>query len=136
MLGSTLFSMRRSSRRCISTGRSRTPSSCRRSRASTFPPPRRRKALVVDDFGVLNNLGTTLAAYRNVPPVVALLRDLAEEAQNLEHAAEEVAGFFTEAGIDEEDLARGAASRRAVLLCTNRLCGPNSTGGSESSWTR
>lgn len=81
------------------------------------PAPEKKEGLVVDYYGVLNNLGTTLAAYRNDPPVVESLRDLTDEARNMEHAAEEVAQFFAEAGIDKEDLGtRGGLSRAMLAL--------------------
>ncbi|MGX1975748.1 type I restriction endonuclease subunit R [Streptomyces kronopolitis] len=79
------------------------------------PAPEKKEGLVVDYYGVLNNLGITLAAYRNDPPVVESLRDLADEAEDMKQAADEVARFFVEAEIDEEDFGTRGGLSRAVL---------------------
>lgn len=79
------------------------------------PAPEKKEGLVVDYYGVLNNLGITLAAYRNDPPVVESLRDMADETGHMEDAAKEVARFFADAGIDKDGLGTRSGLSRALL---------------------
>ncbi|MEU5189639.1 type I restriction endonuclease [Streptomyces klenkii] len=79
------------------------------------PAPEKTEGLVVDYYGVLNNLGVTLAAYQNDPPVLDSLRGMDEEIPGMRKAAEEVERFLSAVGIDGEDLGTRAGFARAMF---------------------
>ncbi|MCA6094312.1 DEAD/DEAH box helicase family protein [Streptomyces sp. SCA3-4] len=79
------------------------------------PAPEKTEGLVVDYYGVLNNLGVTLAAYRNDPPVLESLRSMDAEIPRMKKAAEEVEAFLSAVGIDREGLGTRAGIARAML---------------------
>ncbi|WP_369365480.1 type I restriction endonuclease subunit R [Streptomyces sp. CG4] len=79
------------------------------------PARRKREGLVVDYYGVLNNLGVTLAAYRGNPPALDSLRSMADEIPEMKRAAGLVREFLVAAGIDPEGLTTRGAFGSAVL---------------------
>ncbi|GAA3066270.1 hypothetical protein GCM10017562_35590 [Streptomyces roseofulvus] len=79
------------------------------------PSRRKREGLVVDYYGVLNNLGVTLAAYQGNPPALDSLRSMADEVPALKLTADEVRAFFARAGIAPDALTTRAGLGRAVL---------------------
>lgn len=79
------------------------------------PAPEKAEGLVVDYYGVLNNLGATLAAYRNDPPVLDSLRSMDTEIPGMGKAAQEVERFLAAVGIDSEDLGTRGGFARAML---------------------
>jgi type I restriction enzyme R subunit len=76
---------------------------------------RKTEGLVVDYYGVLNNLGVTLAAYRGNPPALDSLRSMEEEIPALARTAKEFRAFLGRLGIDPDGLTSPAALSRAVL---------------------
>ncbi|GAA0350352.1 type I restriction endonuclease subunit R [Streptomyces blastmyceticus] len=68
------------------------------------PAREKTEGLVVDYYGVLNNLGATLAAYRNEPPALDSLRSMDDEIPVMRKAAEEFEEFLAGVGIDADDL--------------------------------
>ncbi|WP_369036550.1 type I restriction endonuclease subunit R [Streptomyces adonidis] len=79
------------------------------------PARRKREGLVVDYYGVLNNLGVTLAAYRGNPPALDSLRDMADEIPEMQRTGDLVREFLVAAGIDSDGLTSRAALGSAVL---------------------
>ncbi|WP_405646512.1 type I restriction endonuclease subunit R [Streptomyces sp. NBC_00019] len=79
------------------------------------PARRKREGLVVDYYGVLNNLGVTLAAYRGNPPALDSLRSMADEIPEMKRTADLVREFLAAAGIDPDGLTSRAAFSSAVL---------------------
>lgn len=79
------------------------------------PARRKREGLVVDYYGVLNNLGVTLAAYRGNPPALDSLRSMADEIPEMRRTADLVREFLAAAGIDPDGLTSRAALGSAVL---------------------
>jgi len=79
------------------------------------PARRKREGLVVDYYGVLNNLGVTLAAYRGNPPALDSLRSMADEIPAMKRTADLVREFLVAAGIDPDGLTSRAALGSAVL---------------------
>ncbi|MFC5719558.1 type I restriction endonuclease subunit R [Streptomyces gamaensis] len=79
------------------------------------PAVGKTEGLVVDYYGVLDNLGTTLAAYRNKSEVRASLRSMDEEIPGMRAAAEKVALFLSRTGIDGTDLGTRDGLTRAML---------------------
>jgi type I restriction enzyme R subunit len=79
------------------------------------PARRKREGLVVDYYGVLNNLGVTLAAYRGNPPALDSLRSMADEVPEMQRTADRVREFLAGAGIDPDGLTTRAGLGSAVL---------------------
>jgi type I restriction enzyme R subunit len=79
------------------------------------PARRKTEGLVVDYYGVLNNLAVTLAAYQGNPPALDSLRSMAEELPALGRTAEEFRAFLAQQGIDAGSLTTRAGLGRAVL---------------------
>ncbi|MEU4655735.1 type I restriction endonuclease [Streptomyces sp. NPDC023723] len=79
------------------------------------PARRKREGLVVDYYGVLNNLGVTLAAYRGNPPALESLRSMADEIPEMGRTASLVRDALTAAGIDPDGLTTHGALGSAVL---------------------
>ncbi|MGW2518071.1 type I restriction endonuclease subunit R [Streptomyces sp. NPDC001617] len=79
------------------------------------PARRKREGLVVDYYGVLNNLGVTLAAYRGNPPALDSLRSLADDIPEMKRTADLVREFLVAAGIDPDGLTTRGALGSAVL---------------------
>ncbi|WP_436992205.1 type I restriction endonuclease subunit R [Streptomyces sp. enrichment culture] len=77
------------------------------------PAPAKEHGLVVDYYGVLSDLGTTLAAYRDDPPVREGMVSIASEVPAMEEAAKELSRFLERHGIRGLDEPGGM--RRAVL---------------------
>ncbi|MFD4830286.1 type I restriction endonuclease subunit R [Streptomyces uncialis] len=79
------------------------------------PARKKREGLVVDYYGVLDNLGVTLAAYRDNPPALASLRGMQEEIPELSNGAAAVREVLVRAGIDGGHLGSPAGLARAVF---------------------
>ncbi|MEU8906413.1 type I restriction endonuclease subunit R [Streptomyces mirabilis] len=79
------------------------------------PARRKTEGLVVDYYGVLNNLGVTLAAYRGNPPALDSLRSMADEVPALKRTADEFRRFLAEVGIDADGLTTRAGLGAGVL---------------------
>jgi type I restriction enzyme R subunit len=79
------------------------------------PARRKREGLVVDYYGVLNNLGVTLAAYRGNPPALDSLRSMADEIPGMRTRADDVRAFLLAVGVDPDGLTTRAGLSRAVL---------------------
>lgn len=79
------------------------------------PARRKTEGLVVDYYGVLNNLGVTLAAYRGNPRALDALRSMADEVPALKQSADGFRTFLAGAGIDADGLTSAAGLSRAVL---------------------
>lgn len=84
------------------------------------PARRKTEGLVVDYYGVLNNLALTLAAYQGNPTAVASLRDMADELPELDRTAGEFRAFLESEGIDPGGITSRAGLAEAVLA----LSGP------------
>lgn len=76
---------------------------------------RKTEGLVVDYYGVLTNLGVTLAAYRGNPPALDSLRSMEKEIPELDRTAKEFRAFLGRLGVDPDGLTTRAALSRAVL---------------------
>ncbi|MEV7016658.1 type I restriction endonuclease [Streptomyces sp. NPDC093991] len=76
---------------------------------------RKTEGLVVDYYGVLNNLGVTLAAYRGNPPALDSLHSMEDEIPALRRTASDFRAFLGRLGIDPDGLTTPAALARAVL---------------------
>ncbi|MCL6292833.1 type I restriction endonuclease subunit R [Streptomyces sp. 43Y-GA-1] len=83
------------------------------------PARRKTEGLVVDYYGVLNNLAITLAAYRGNPRARESLRDMADELPELDRTAGEFRTFLESEGIDPAGLASRAALAEAVLALSD-----------------
>ncbi|MFI7893426.1 type I restriction endonuclease subunit R [Streptomyces sp. CACIS-1.16CA] len=83
------------------------------------PARRKTEGLVVDYYGVLNNLAITLAAYRGNPRARESLRDMADELPELDRTAGEFRTFLESEGIDPGGLASRAALAEAVLALSD-----------------
>ncbi|ROQ67900.1 type I restriction enzyme R subunit [Streptomyces sp. 840.1] len=89
------------------------------------PARRKTEGLVVDYYGVLNNLAETLAAYQGNPRALDSLRDMSDELPELGRTAAEFRTFLSEemhagdlttrAGLAEAVLALSDPGRRAVF---------------------
>ncbi|RPK40079.1 type I restriction endonuclease [Streptomyces sp. ADI93-02] len=79
------------------------------------PARRKTEGLVVDYYGVLNNLAVTLAAYQGNPPALDSLRSMTEELPELGRTARAFRDFLAGEGIDADGLANRAGLGRAVL---------------------
>jgi type I restriction enzyme R subunit len=79
------------------------------------PARRKREGLVVDYYGVLNNLGVTLAAYRGNPRALDSLRSMADEVPALKKTADDFRAFLSGVGIDADSLTTSAGLSRGVL---------------------
>ncbi|MEU9388856.1 type I restriction endonuclease [Streptomyces sp. NPDC048324] len=79
------------------------------------PARRKREGLVVDYYGVLNNLGVTLAAYRGNPPALDSLRSMADEIPEMRRTADLVRDSLMAVGVDPDGLTTRAALSSAVL---------------------
>ncbi|MEV6763944.1 type I restriction endonuclease [Streptomyces sp. NPDC051105] len=79
------------------------------------PARRKQEGLVVDYYGVLTNLGVTLAAYRGNPAALDSLRSMAAEIPEMKRAADLVREFLTATGIDPDGLTTRTALSSAVL---------------------
>jgi type I restriction enzyme R subunit len=79
------------------------------------PARRKTEGLVVDYYGVLNNLGVTLAAYRGNPPALDSLRSMADEIPEMKRTADTFRDFLAQAGIDPNGLTTRAGLGSAVL---------------------
>jgi type I restriction enzyme R subunit len=79
------------------------------------PARRKTEGLVVDYYGVLNNLAVTLAAYQGNPRALDSLRDMSDELPELGRTAGEFRTFLAAAGIDTDGLTTRAGLARAVL---------------------
>ncbi|MFE7810526.1 type I restriction endonuclease subunit R [Streptomyces sp. NPDC057433] len=75
---------------------------------------RKTEGLVVDYYGVLNNLGVTLAAYRGNPPALDSLHSMEDEIPVLERTAKDFRVFLGRVGIDPDGLTTPAALAHAV----------------------
>ncbi|WP_326694513.1 type I restriction endonuclease subunit R [Streptomyces sp. NBC_01766] len=83
------------------------------------PARRKTEGLVVDYYGVLNNLAVTLAAYQGNPRALDSLRDMSEELPELGRTAGELRAYLTEQGIDTGGLTARAALAQAVLALSD-----------------
>jgi len=83
------------------------------------PARRKTEGLVVDYYGVLNNLAITLAAYQGNPSARESLRDMADELPELERTAGEFRAFLESEGIDPGGLATRAGLAEAVLALSD-----------------
>ncbi|MFI0763291.1 type I restriction endonuclease subunit R [Streptomyces anulatus] len=83
------------------------------------PARRKTEGLVVDYYGVLNNLTVTLAAYQGNPQAMESLRDMADELPELDRAAGEFRRFLESEGIDPGSLATRAQLAEAVLALSD-----------------
>lgn len=79
------------------------------------PARRKTEGLVVDYYGVLNNLAVTLAAYQGNPRALDSLRDMSEELPELGRTAGEFRAFLEAVGIDADGLTTRAGLAQAVL---------------------
>lgn len=79
------------------------------------PARRKTEGLVVDYYGVLNNLAVTLAAYQGNPRALDSLRDMSEELPELGRTAREFRAFLADEGIDADGLTIRAGLAAAVL---------------------
>ncbi|MGW1106667.1 type I restriction endonuclease subunit R [Streptomyces sp. NPDC002540] len=79
------------------------------------PARRKPEGLVVDYYGVLNNLAVTLAAYQGNPRALDSLRDMSEELPELGRTAGEFRAFLETVGIDTDGLTTRAGLAQAVL---------------------
>lgn len=79
------------------------------------PARRKTEGLVVDYYGVLNNLAATLAAYQGNPRALDSLRDMSEELPELGRTAGEFRTFLAGEGIDAEGLTTRAGLASAML---------------------
>ncbi|QMU73064.1 type I restriction endonuclease subunit R [Streptacidiphilus sp. P02-A3a] len=78
------------------------------------PAQGKENGLVVDYYGVLADLGVTLAGYRNGPPSVSGLRSTAQAVTEMNQAAGAVADFLARAGADGADTPDGMS--RAIRM--------------------
>src|SRR5690606_31799888 len=76
---------------------------------------RKTEGLVVDYYGVLNNLGATLAAYRGNPSALDSLHSMEREIPELRRTAKDFRAFLGRLGIDPDGLTTAAALARAVM---------------------
>ncbi|MFE7426424.1 type I restriction endonuclease subunit R [Streptomyces sp. NPDC057545] len=79
------------------------------------PARRKTEGLVVDYYGVLNNLAVTLAAYQGNPRALDSLRDMSDELPELGRTAAEFRAFLRAVGIDADGLRTGAGLAQAVF---------------------
>lgn len=83
------------------------------------PARRKTEGLVVDYYGVLNNLAETLAAYQGNPLALDSLRDMSEELPELGRTAGEFRAFLADEGIDADGLTTRAGLAAAVLALSD-----------------
>ncbi|CAH9416144.1 Type I restriction-modification system, restriction subunit R (EC [Streptomyces globisporus] len=83
------------------------------------PARRKTEGLVVDYYGVLNNLAVTLAAYQGNPSARETLRDMADELPELDRTAGEFRAFLESEGIAPGRLASRAELAEAVLALSD-----------------
>ncbi|WP_406451801.1 type I restriction endonuclease [Streptomyces sp. NBC_00876] len=83
------------------------------------PARRKTEGLVVDYYGVLNNLAVTLAAYQGNPLALDSLRDMSEELPELGRTAGEFRAFLADEGIDADGLTTRAGLAAAVLALSD-----------------
>ncbi|WNI30869.1 type I restriction endonuclease [Streptomyces sp. ITFR-6] len=83
------------------------------------PARRKTEGLVVDYYGVLNNLAVTLAAYQGNPRALDSLRDMSEELPELGRTAGEFRAFLAAEGIGVGGLTTRAGLAAAVLALSN-----------------
>jgi type I restriction enzyme R subunit len=81
------------------------------------PAREKREGLVVDYYGVLNNLGVALAAYRGNRHALDSMRSMSDEVPGMGRAAKHVEDFLASMGIDGADLrSRGGLSKAVFAL--------------------
>lgn len=82
------------------------------------PARRKTEGLVVDYYGVLNNLAETLAAYQGNPRALDSLRDMSDELPELGRTATEFRTFLSE-GMQAGDVTTRAGLAEAVLALSD-----------------
>ena len=79
------------------------------------PAEGKENGLVVDYYGVLEDLGVTLSSYDNGPPHVSGLRSTAQAVDEMNAAAEAVADFLANVGAADSGNAEGMSRAMCAL---------------------